>query len=823
MYRRRSNEERRENLFSPPVDVLANTVLVMFLYAVFFLVTIGRDPAIPKLIDAAVPPCIAGLPYEFSIPSEGGVGPRKLVLIQGNLPKGLSLDSNSGSISGIVPLSEAEKNHVFTVALRDPTGKDQKEFTIAVSRSVVPLRSDDFKLELLNQETILPVGRVGKPYEAIIGHAGGVGPIEWREVGKHTLPDIGLKIDHGCITGTPDKSGKYVITIKASFPKGITRFRNKSFEWNGYFVQKKYTLNIISQLNPSSTWLPARTGQKMHLALGAFLLPDEVISYNGLPEGLRETEDGSLSGSVAKPGRYEISYVISCGKTELARGVNTLNILPKRPDKISENTLCVGHIGDAVRKAISYRGLVEPVRVKTKSALPSSIALTGNILTFTPTNEGYHHVGATLQDAVGNEIQTDLEFLGMPQKKYLRFDMPSEIYFVLGQKVHLRLTTTGGIGTARISIKGAVPGLSLAEGVLTGIPETTGSWKVHMTAEDLISQELAEHTMLARVVYTEMNELTILTRSLPPAVVGRPYTVALSASGIMGKGDWSVLGQLPTGITCSGGCITGIPTKAQELTFGIEITDSMKRSDRIEKIQLLVMHAKDITPQITSTSLPTAIIGIPYKVALSAQGGLGVYQWQVIGDLPPGLALQSGLIQGTPTHNAVGNWQIQVVAEDMMSIESRPQQLEVQVKDLIPYNTLSILTKKLPIAVVNQPYDVCLATHGGSGKIIWNIEGRLPEGLSFRNGEISGIPRLTGESRFSLAANDHRGRSTQRHPYTIKVITQNAPVPAKENETSASETISRYTLNRWGVVLIACIAFAIGYLGSYMAGKNKKQ
>ncbi|MDB5349185.1 MAG: hypothetical protein JWN86_432 [Planctomycetota bacterium] len=52
----------------------------------------------------------------------------------------------------------------------------------------------------------------------------------------------------------------------------------------------------------------------------------------------------------------------------------------------------------------------------------------------------------------------------------------------------------------------------------------------------------------------------------------------------------------------------------------------------------------------TPASLPEAIAGRPYTIALAAEGGVGKLRWAVDGPMPKGLAFDrdAGLIQGTP-------------------------------------------------------------------------------------------------------------------------------------------------------------------------------
>jgi parallel beta-helix repeat protein len=53
---------------------------------------------------------------------------------------------------------------------------------------------------------------------------------------------------------------------------------------------------------------------------------------------------------------------------------------------------------------------------------------------------------------------------------------------------------------------------------------------------------------------------------------------------------------------------------------------------------------------ITSTSLPSGVVGSPYSAQLTASGGSGSYVWSAVGTLPPGLTLSpAGALTGTPT------------------------------------------------------------------------------------------------------------------------------------------------------------------------------
>ncbi len=70
---------------------------------------------------------------------------------------------------------------------------------------------------------------------------------------------------------------------------------------------------------------------------------------------------------------------------------------------------------------------------------------------------------------------------------------------------------------------------------------------------------------------------------------------------------------------------------------------------------------------ITTSEMPGGIVGEPYALTLSADGGLPPYQWRVQGSLPQGLSLKAtgGTISGTP--NKTGSFPVQVVVADANS------------------------------------------------------------------------------------------------------------------------------------------------------------
>ncbi|MCX6928093.1 MAG: choice-of-anchor D domain-containing protein [Verrucomicrobia bacterium] len=72
--------------------------------------------------------------------------------------------------------------------------------------------------------------------------------------------------------------------------------------------------------------------------------------------------------------------------------------------------------------------------------------------------------------------------------------------------------------------------------------------------------------------------------------------------------------------------------------------------------------APDIT---TDLSLPSGMVGAPYRFTLAASGGAEPYTWTAYSDLPPGLSLSSaGVVSGTPTAATNASFNVRVFGND---------------------------------------------------------------------------------------------------------------------------------------------------------------
>ena len=228
------------------------------------------------------------------------------------------------------------------------------------------------------------------------------------------------------------------------------------------------------------------------------------------------------------------------------------------------------------------------------------------------------------------------------------------------------LQASGGVPGYQWSVTaGALPaGLTLnaSTGTISGTPTTLGTASFTVKVTD--SQTPTPATATANLSITVNNPpLQITTTSLPQGVINVAYsgTAVLTAIGGTPPYSWSIsVGSLPAGLTLNTntGQISGTPTSTGTFTFTAKVTDSTSAT-ATANLSIIVNGALTVT----STTLPSGVVGSSYSTTLAASGGITPYTWSVTsGSLPAGLSLSAstGVISGTPTTVGTSNFTITV-------------------------------------------------------------------------------------------------------------------------------------------------------------------
>ena len=313
-------------------------------------------------------------------------------------------------------------------------------------------------------------------------------------------------------------------------------------------------------------------------------------------------------------------------------------------------------------------------------------------------------------------------------------------------------------------VSGSLPAgeVLLSDGRLFGAPTAFGTFAFTVRVTDSL-------TFTATQTYSLViaPAVTIQSPFVSSGAVAIPFQQTLVASGGTPPYTWSLIsGSLPAGLSlASNGTISGTGVTVGTSTFTVRATDAAS----LTATQTFDMQ---MNPQlaITTTTLPSGKVGVPYGFYLVGIGGYYPYTWTLVsGTLPDGLTFSSsGYIFGVPL--TAGTTGFTVRATDGASPPAT-QTLSLTIAG----GPLAISASTLPAGVVGNMYTQYLAASGGKPPYNWSIaSGSLPPGLSITSNVgavIMGTLTATGNFNFTVRVTDSAGTFATQ-PFSLPVETQ---------------------------------------------------
>ncbi|HEX5028094.1 MAG TPA: Ig domain-containing protein [Gaiellaceae bacterium] len=262
----------------------------------------------------------------------------------------------------------------------------------------------------------------------------------------------------------------------------------------------------------------------------------------------------------------------------------------------------------------------------------------------------------------------------------------------------------------------------------------------------------------------------------PSGTVGTPYSIQLKGRAGCTPYKFEVhQGSLPAGLSMtSSGLISGTPTQTVgTLSVWMRLISNCPPDAPADREFHFSVNSGLLI--VTNDVPQNASIGVPYTATLQALivtslnpvsgAAASGATWSVVSGvgtgLPPGLALGSGVITGTPTTEGAYSFRIQA----SLNGASHFQTYSLNVRQpLAASGAPPLVTPPLPtVWETGLPFAAKITPSGGSGTYTMSLaSGALPTGLVLGpDGTVSGTPTTPGVFRASVGLADSEGRTAE--------------------------------------------------------------
>jgi len=692
----------------------------------------------PSIISSSLPPAEKGIPYSYFLTAEGGVAPYTWNIEEGILPSGLTLDAETGQISGVP--AEIYPETMITFKLTDAMGGitiDGLPMTVAAEPSIT------------GPSQLLP-GKVGISYSCILSVDGGIAPYQWS-IEDGSLP-AGLMLDSetGEIYGSPVEE-YYEQEVRVAVTDSLGGKANIILR-----ISVVEVLIIVSEspLPPGQTWLEY---EYTLISEGGVLPVAWSIEAGSLPQGLLLDPDTGLISGIPEAVFPEADITFRLTDSVGDYILKDLSIYVVDSLAIDANTdLPAAEVGIPYEFHLMAQGGVPPYLWDIEEGvLPPGLSLeesTGKISGLPAEVYAEARIVVGVTDTAGTTAARGVAIyvVAGPEITTVSPLGPGEV----GLNYAAGLTVEGGLAPFTWEVEnGSLPeGLVLDSetGQIAGFPTsahpaTEIGFKVTDSLGGTSTKSLG--LMIA-------DKLQIISTDLDPAEAGLNYGFNLECSGGIAPYIWQIQdGALPAGLALDShtGLISGIPTGVvAETQIQIVVTDSLLASAS----KSFSIRVED-TPQIQDPAiLPDAILGVNYSFAFSGVNGIPPYSWKIeSGTLPDGLSFSEseGIVSGVPSV-AGGPYYFSVSLTDSPGGKTSTE-FAITVRQALVISTATTLDA----GVAGQGYSTDLSVDGGLEPYTWTVSsGILPPGLSLDSsgGAIVGTPQTAGNYSLTLIVED---------------------------------------------------------------------
>lgn len=709
-------------------------------------------------------PSDASLNTEYSAQlTADGTAPITWAITGGNFPAGLNLDPSTGKITG----TPTEKgNYTFEVTATNDYGSHKKNFTMNVW--------DSFSITTISID-----GYAGYPLSnAKLELSRTVSSVKWSTTGA--LPrGLILNQSTGAITGTPAVAGTYNVAFTAATNFGtITKTVT-------FYIYARPVRPVIKTAS-----LPAGFADTSYS--GEIIISGTTpitSTVTGLPNGItaRLSETGEriyLAGTPTEAGTFRLRVSTENIFTKLAKAnVYRYITLVIRANKAVIDTpaaLIDGVMNEAYTPVTFTAKGTAPLTWRA-TGLPSGMSVNSSgVLSGTPKTSGKYRIALRVSNAGG--VTTLVVPFTVNRKpaittKTLRQGITDTTYYA----------SIAAQGTAPITWEASglpdtltlTPNTAGTAATIRGTPKEIANYPVTIKLTNIAGEsETYNFTLSVRGVAARFTTATLARATANTEYTGgklvtagtKPinieYSITAANKQKFGINDLSDLGlNFTTDSEAGTAQITGTPLKSiKNLPITFTASNQVSSANRILYLNVTGKRPVFTSPSAVTTNIVTetgsevnldfSVTGTPditFKITNSANG-FNLTQTDN----------NNAYISGT-VPNKAGTTRITVTASNADGSAVRNIYIQARVKP-------EITTTSLKAGTLRKYYN-SRVTASGSSTIKWNMNGTLPAGMRFLNGNIIGTPSEAGEFPITVTASNSVGEDSQE--FTISITDPN--------------------------------------------------
>lgn len=456
----------------------------------------------------------------------------------GELPDGLSLNTDKGKISG-KPTTVGTYNPAFTVT----NGTESATTTLSITIK-------DIKPKI---KASVKAGMIDTAYTATFTASAGTGTITWELSGD--LPNgLTFSADKATITGKPTEGWNSSFVIMATNTGGTT---SKTCKLKIKAIKPKFTFKNP----PAATYLEPYAAEAQLIGSQPI-----VLDVKGLPAGLSYDYDTfdevvRFYGTPTEGGKFSVKMTAT---NVQGKGSKSAKIVVNFPPEIQDIELAEAWTGKSYTAKFKAEGTKKILWSVESGDLPEGLTLkaSNGQLKGKPAEGGTYSFYVVATNSYGVDTKSVDLVVNVTPPKISTNSLKKGKY---NKAYSVKIKTKDGTPDSW-DITGDLPaGITFKDGVFSGTPTEACEESITVTASNEGGSSSKTYTL---VIAADAPKVT--TASLPGGTVGQPYSAKLEATGtppIVWR--WS---GYPKGLTPSKdtGEISGTPEEAG--TFKITVT-----------------------------------------------------------------------------------------------------------------------------------------------------------------------------------------------------------------------------------------------------------